>query len=32
MLREKRQEVSRCHTLLAWDIDLITYFYLIFLF
>ena len=24
MLREERQEVSRCRTLLAWDIDLIT--------
>ena len=24
MLREERQEVSRCRTLLAWDNDLIT--------
>ena len=24
MLREERQDVSRCRTLLAWDIDLIT--------
>ena len=24
MLREERQEVSRCRTLLAWDIDPIT--------
>ena len=32
MLREERQDVFRCRTLLAWDIDLITYSYLIFLF
>ena len=24
MLREERQDVSRCRTLLGWDIDLIT--------